>query len=142
MSIIYIYINCAVKRQVSYFNYKDGKLQAESDQSWQLSCCRVKTVQIVILNIVCSFRWSKRWSGCGSDPTWVISGEELRPLLSAAGQAVGQADPLPGQQAVWAEPREQRGVEDADGGLRHQQAAAQQVEIIQRHEEPCRSRRS
>lgn len=62
----------------------------------------------------------------------------MRPLLSAEGQTVSQADPLPSQQAVRVEPREQRGVEDADGGLGHQQAAPKQVEVIQRHEETWR----
>ena len=63
------------------------------------------------------------------------------PLLSAVGQAVGQADPLPGQQAVRAELGEQGHVEDPDGGLSHQQAAPKQVEVVQRHEEAWRRRR-
>lgn len=36
------------------------------------------------------------------DLTWVVFGEDVRPLLPAVRQAVGQADPLPGQQAVGA----------------------------------------
>ena len=62
----------------------------------------------------------------------------MRPLRSAARQAVGQADSLPGQQAMRAEPREQRGVEDTVGCLSHQQAAPKQVEVIQRHQEAWR----
>lgn len=55
-------------------------------------------------------------------------------------QTVSQSDPLPGQQAVRAELREQRGIEDADGGLSHQQAAPKEVEVIQRHQEAWRRR--
>lgn len=63
----------------------------------------------------------------------------MRPLFSVVRQAVGQADSLPGQQAVRAELGEQGGVEDTVGGLSHQQAAPKQVEVIQRHEEAWRS---
>lgn len=63
------------------------------------------------------------------------------PLLSAVRQAVGQADSLPGQQAVRTQLGEQRDVEDTDGGLRHQQAAPEKVEVIQRHQEAWRRRR-
>ena len=57
------------------------------------------------------------------------------PLLSAARQAVGQTDPLPGQQAVRTELCEQGGVKDAVGGLSQQQTTPQQVEVIQRCQE-------
>ena len=65
----------------------------------------------------------------------------MRPLLSAVRQAVGQADSLPGQQAVRADLGKQGDVEDADGGLSHQQAAPEEVEVIQRHQEAWRRRR-
>lgn len=78
------------------------------------------------------------FSSFGSHPTWVIFRENLRPLLSCVCQTVSQADSLPSQQAVRVESREQRGVEDADRGLSHQQAAPKQVEVIQRHEETWR----
>lgn len=55
-------------------------------------------------------------------------------------QTVSQSDPLPGQQAVRAELREQRRIEDADGGLSHQEAAPKEVKVIQRHQEAWRKR--
>lgn len=59
----------------------------------------------------------------------------MRPLLSAVGEAVGQAHSLPSQQAVRTQLGVQRGVEHANRGLSHQEAAPKQVEIIQRHQE-------
>ncbi|KAF3853293.1 hypothetical protein F7725_013981 [Dissostichus mawsoni] len=46
---------------------------------------------------------------------------------------------MPGQQAVRTNQGEEGGVKEPDGGLGHQEATAQQVEIIQRHQEACRS---
>lgn len=50
-------------------------------------------------------------------------------------QTVCQPDPLPRQQAVGGDCVKKGGVEDVVGGLSHHQTAAQQVEIIQRHQE-------
>lgn len=72
-----------------------------------------------------------------SRPTRVVSGEGFGPLFSCVGQTMCQPDPLPRQQAVGGNRVEEGGVEDVVGGLRHHQPAAQQVEIIQRHEESC-----
>jgi len=69
-------------------------------------------------------------------------GEDAGPLLSAGGHGIGQADPLPGQQAVGGEAGEERDVEDPVGGLSHQEAATQEVEVVQGGQEPCRERRA
>lgn len=65
-------------------------------------------------------------------------GERFGPFLSRVSQAVRQPDPLPRQQAVGSDLVKQGGVEDVVGGLGHHQAAAQEVEIIQRHQETWR----
>lgn len=50
---------------------------------------------------------------------------------------MSQPDPLPCKQAVGGNCVKEGGVEDVVAGLRHHQAAAQQIEIIQRHQESC-----
>lgn len=72
-----------------------------------------------------------------SRPTRVVSGEGFGPLFSSVGQTMSQPDPLPRQQAVGGDCVEEGGVEDVVAGLRHHQTAAQEIEIIQRHEESC-----
>lgn len=62
-------------------------------------------------------------------------GEGLCPLLSSVRQAVSQPDPLPGQQAAGGHLVEKGGVEDVVGGLGHHQTAAQEVEVVQGHQE-------
>lgn len=50
-------------------------------------------------------------------------------------QTVSQPDPLPRQQAVGGECVKKGGVEDIVGRLGHHQTTAQEVEVIQRHQE-------
>lgn len=66
--------------------------------------------------------------------TRVESREGLCPLLAGACQRVCQSNPLPGQQTGGSDVRVEGGVEDVIGGLSHHQTAAQQIEIIQRHQ--------
>lgn len=67
--------------------------------------------------------------------TRVIFGEDYGPLLPCVCQTVSQSDPLPRQQAVRSDCVKEGGVEDIVGGLSHHQTAAQEVEVIQRHQE-------
>lgn len=67
--------------------------------------------------------------------TRVVHGEGLGPVLSGTSQTVSQPDPLPCQQAVGGDHVEKGGVEDIVGGLGHHQTTAQEVEVIQRHQE-------
>lgn len=67
--------------------------------------------------------------------TRVILGEDYGPLLPCVCQTVSQSDPLPRQQAVRSDCVKEGGVEDIVGGLSHHQTAAQEVEVIQRHQE-------
>lgn len=68
--------------------------------------------------------------------TGVVSGEGLRPLLSGLRQYMCQSNPVPGEQTGRSDVGVQRGVEDVIRGLGHHQTTAQQIEIIQRHQEP------
>lgn len=70
-------------------------------------------------------------------PTRVVFGEGFGPLFSTVCQTMSQPDPLPCQQAVGGNFVKKRGVEDVVAGLRHHQATAQQIEIIQGQQESC-----
>lgn len=50
-------------------------------------------------------------------------------------QTVSQSDPLPREQAVGGDCVKEGGVEDIVGGLSHHQTTAQEVEVIQGHQE-------
>lgn len=67
--------------------------------------------------------------------TRVVHGEGHSPLLSCMCQTVRQPDPLPRQQAFGGDGVKKGGVEDIVGGLGHHQATAQEVEVVQRHQE-------
>lgn len=67
--------------------------------------------------------------------TRVVPREGFGPLFSRMCQTVSQPDPLPRQQAVGGDYVEKGGVEDVVGGLSHHQTTAQEVEVIQRHQE-------
>lgn len=55
---------------------------------------------------------------------------------------MSQPDPLPRQQAAGSDCVIEGGVEDIVGGLGHHQIAAQEVEVIQRHQKAWRERQA
>ena len=72
---------------------------------------------------------------CSAPLTRVVQGEGFGPFFSCVCQTVSQPDSLPRQQAAGGHGVKQGRVEDIVGRLGHHQTIAQEVKVIQRHEE-------